>query len=231
MTVEQPMNQAIPKYKQLLIALIVNLTIAPFLEGLVGAIFASILFFYAILLVIASLTGNKVFLRAYFLLAAIAFILELSANFGWLNSSMIGLLIFAQIIYSTFLGLAISLIFREISRTSQVTLDILRGGICIYLMLGFLWSLFYGIAASIDPGAFNHSLMEKGYSQIIYFSFTTLTTLGFGDIIPVHKISQVLTTTEAIVGQLYPTIFIAILVGGYLSQNLNLSHLPPNQRK
>ena len=221
MTVEPSPSRTLPKYKQLLLALLINLTVAPFLEGFIGAIFASVLFFYAIVVVIASVTRHKLFLRGYFILAAIAFSMELIANFGWLNQSTIALLIFAQIIYSIFLGLSISLIFREISSTAEVTVDILRGGICIYLMLGFIWSLFYGIAASIDPQAFNQTLMDKGYSQIIYFSFTTLTTLGFGDIIPVHKISQVLTTTEAIVGQLYPTIFIALLVGGYLSKSLN----------
>ncbi|MEM7717215.1 MAG: potassium channel family protein [Cyanobacteria bacterium P01_A01_bin.68] len=52
----------------------------------------------------------------------------------------------------------------------------------------------------------------------MYFSFTTLTTLGYGDIIPVSPLAKMLTNLEAIIGQLYPAILIAILVGGYISQ-------------
>ncbi|MEM6521441.1 MAG: ion channel, partial [Cyanobacteria bacterium P01_C01_bin.70] len=49
-----------------------------------------------------------------------------------------------------------------------------------------------------------------------HFSFTTLTTLGYGDIIPVSEVALVLANLEAIIGQIYPAVFIAVLVGGYL---------------
>ncbi len=55
-------------------------------------------------------------------------------------------------------------------------------------------------------------------SEAVYFSFTTLTTLGYGDIIPMSSLAKMLTNFEAIIGQLYPAILISILVGSYLSQ-------------
>ena len=83
----------------------------------------------------------------------------------------------------------------------------------------FIWALLYGITASLDGKAFSQAIIaEESYSNVVYFSFTTLTTLGYGDIIPVSPLAKMLTNLEALIGQLYPAILIAILVGGYLSQ-------------
>ncbi|MEL6321430.1 MAG: potassium channel family protein, partial [Cyanobacteria bacterium J06626_14] len=66
--------------------------------------------------------------------------------------------------------------------------------------------------------AFSHTLLtESSYLNTLYFSFITLTTLGFGDIVPVNDIASVLVVLEALVGQIYPTVFIGILVSGYLA--------------
>ncbi|MEM7794527.1 MAG: potassium channel family protein, partial [Cyanobacteria bacterium P01_C01_bin.118] len=59
------------------------------------------------------------------------------------------------------------------------------------------------------------------YLRSIHFSFTTLTTLGYGDIVPLSEIAQVLTNLEAIVGQMYSSVLIAILIGSYLAQRSN----------
>ncbi|MEO0948886.1 MAG: ion channel, partial [Cyanobacteria bacterium J06641_5] len=88
--------------------------------------------------------------------------------------------------------------------------------------IGIVWALFYGIVASLDAGAFSQAIFDgsSSYSNPIYFSFATLTTLGYGDIVPVSPIARVLTSFEAIVGQMYPSILIARLVSGYVSQHL-----------
>lgn len=111
---------------------------------------------------------------------------------------------------------------REIITVTTITMDTIRGGICAYFLLAFIWALFYGMVATLNPHAFSATLIQPGsYLQPIHFSVTTLTTLGFGDIVPVSTLAIVLTDTEAIIGQLYPTVFIAILVGGYLSQKVD----------
>lgn len=211
---------SVPKYRQLLIALVANLVIAPFLSGLVGIIIAASLFFYAIFAVIKSLDLPTVFFRFYVGVALIAFVLQIAGNLGWFEFSLTPLTFFAQGIYSVYLGVAIALIFREIYTATRITVNTIQGGICIYLMLGLLWALFYGMTSTLDPDAFTQTLFVRGggYTQVTYFSFTTLTTLGYGDITPVSELAQVLTNVEAIIGQLYPSIFIALLVGGYLSQ-------------
>ncbi|MDJ0797186.1 MAG: potassium channel family protein [Calothrix sp. MO_167.B12] len=79
-----------------------------------------------------------------------------------------------------------------------------------------------GVVQYLDQNAFSQTVTPGGfYSTGIYLSFTTLTTLGYGDILPVNPFAMMLTNLEAIIGQMYPAIFIAILVGAYLSQKDN----------
>ncbi len=209
-----------PKYRQLLMALIANLVIAPLLSGLVGAMISAFLFFYAIFAVIKSFNLNKIFFRFYIGIALVALSLQIIGNLGWFDAWVTQLTFLTQAIYSAYLGVAIYLIFREIYSATRVTVNTIQGGICVYLMLGLLWALFYGMTSTLDVQAFSKTLFVQGggYTQVAYFSFSTLTTLGYGDIVPISELAQVLTNTEAIIGQLYPSIFIALLVGSYLSQ-------------
>ena len=124
-----------------------------------------------------------------------------------------------QVVYILYLGIAAYLILRNIFLAPQITIDTIRGAICVYLLIGLVWALLYGITASLDSQAFSQPIIEiESYGRAVYFSFTTLTTLGYGDIIPVSPLAKMLTNLEAMIGQLYPAILIAILVGGYLSQ-------------
>jgi hypothetical protein len=101
-----------------------------------------------------------------------------------------------------------------------VTADIIIGGISVYLLIGHLWFLFYRIVYLIDPKAFFNSIERHGLYLLIYYSFTTLTSLGYGDIVPVNRIVMLLSNIEAIVGQLFPAIFIARLVSLFSAQEL-----------
>jgi tetrahydromethanopterin S-methyltransferase subunit E len=85
-------------------------------------------------------------------------------------------------------------------------------------MVGLMWSLAYYLVALLVPGAFNIQSSpgpmhgESLQSHLFYFSFVTLTTIGYGDIVPVHPIVRMLTILEGVVGQLFPAILIARLV-------------------
>lgn len=90
-----------------------------------------------------------------------------------------------------------------------VTVDTILGGISIYFLLGYLWACMFILIESFNPQAFT----TISRIELLYFSFTTITTLGYGDITPQSELAMVLATLEAIVGQMYVTIFIARLVG------------------
>ncbi|HYZ83681.1 MAG TPA: potassium channel family protein [Bryobacteraceae bacterium] len=92
------------------------------------------------------------------------------------------------------------------------------GGIAGYLLIGMTWTFAYQLLLQQAPSAihFEPGVAESFSGQpshLIYFSFTTLTTVGFGDIHPVTPAARALTTAEALVGQLYIAILIASLVG------------------
>ncbi len=90
------------------------------------------------------------------------------------------------------------------------------GAICIYLLMGLIWALLYLFIAQTIPGAFNgleQLLWYDNFANVAYFSFVTLTTLGYGDISPAIPIARFLVYMEAIVGVFYMAILVASLIG------------------
>ena len=114
---------------------------------------------------------------------------------------------------------------RHIAKSQKVTLTIIVNSINGYLLIGILGAVLLAIAETtqrfffhIDTGAINFAGdAAAGFHDYLYFSFVTLTTLGYGDITPVSALAKSLTVVIAISGQLYLTILIALLVGKYLS--------------
>ena len=114
---------------------------------------------------------------------------------------------------------------RHIARSKQVTLTIVINSINGYLLIGVLGAVLLAMTGimqefffHINTGAINFAGdVAAGFHDYLYFSFVTLTTLGYGDITPVSAFAKSLTIAIAVVGQLYLTILIAMLVGKYLS--------------
>lgn len=129
-----------------------------------------------------------------------------------------------------FVGFVLVSIFRHILRTKSVTSDTLLGAICVYLLMCLLWTFVYALIEVMSPGSFSiegmgsetamsfEDLYDK-YMALFYYSFVTLTTLGFGDITPQTRIARSFTTLEAVAGQLYLTILVARLVGLHITQS------------
>ena len=103
-----------------------------------------------------------------------------------------------------------------------MTRDRLRGAGCAYLLMGLAWSFLYAILEVASPGAFlaGGSMLDMAKDEgshglwlLLYYSFVTMTTLGYGDMMPVSPIAQALAFLQAAVGQFYLTILVAYLVG------------------
>lgn len=207
------------KYRQLLIVLIVSFFISPFLTAKTGSILTALMLLYTIVVIVKSFALPSILVSLYLAVAVVAFGLQVAASlevFSLFNRSVA---LFAEGVFSLYLGGAAYWIGRDLFETPEVTADTVQGGISVYLLIGFVWALFYGMVATVDVQAFSQPLAFQGsYLRPLHFSFTTLTTLGYGDIVPTSEIALVLTNLEAILGQMYPAIFISILVGGYLSQ-------------
>jgi cbb3-type cytochrome oxidase subunit 3 len=119
-----------------------------------------------------------------------------------------------------FLLLATINAFRQIAVGNDISPNRIVGAVCVYLLLGVMWSIAYNVLEYLQPDSF------KGLTELvspawnpdwIYFSFVTITTLGYGDITPLTQTARSLTVAEAIVGQFYIAVLVAGLVSAYIS--------------
>ena len=121
---------------------------------------------------------------------------------------------------------------KQVLFTGDIDGNKILGAICLYLLMGLIWAVLYTLIQLTFPGSFtNISSNNEWFSlfpDFIYFSFVTITTLGFGDISPLLPISRFLVYFEAIVGQFYLAILVASLVGSHMS-NFGANHNSPQQ--
>jgi len=131
-----------------------------------------------------------------------------------------------------FIAAAIHKISKRVFNSKIVTGDTIRGAIIIYLFIGSLFSSIYILIEIISPGSFliTNSAGKPGVVSLEeisrlfgYFSFITLTTLGYGDIVPVKDLSRIMAWIEAFTGQIYLAVIIAHLVGMYIAQSMKKS--------
>jgi voltage-gated potassium channel Kch len=108
------------------------------------------------------------------------------------------------------------LVFERIFRAGHVTVHRISGAVAAYLMIGLVFAYVYDAIEVLLPGSFHFASPELRGAQLsdpmTYFSFTTLTTVGYGDITPRTPLTQSLANVESLIGQLFPTILIARLV-------------------
>jgi hypothetical protein len=116
---------------------------------------------------------------------------------------------------------ATGLFFRGVVRSRRVTRDVLAGAMASYLLLGITWAFAYTLVDQLVDGAFSVPIAgADGHPQldtVLYFSFVTLLTVGYGDIAPVHAWARLLAMLEAFTGFTFGTIVLARLVAMYLA--------------
>jgi hypothetical protein len=113
-------------------------------------------------------------------------------------------------------GLTLSaVVARAVFASGRVTYHRIIGGVLLYLTIGLTFVALFGFVVLLVPKTFNNLGSVQGnfaIGNLIYFSFVTLTTIGYGDIVPVHPYARGLANVEAIIGQLYPATLLARLV-------------------
>lgn len=119
--------------------------------------------------------------------------------------------------------LIVGAIMRLLFTPIRVTLDTISASLCVYILMVLLWAFFYSLTDLWLPGSFAYSLSDDFRLALgdrdsvfaVYFSFITITTLGYGDIVPTTQPAQMLAALEAFVGQMYVAILVARLVAVY----------------
>jgi len=113
----------------------------------------------------------------------------------------------------TSLLLLLAIILVQTFRGGPITTHRIMGGVAAYLLLGVIWAEAYTLVEIVHPGSFHGSLnVADGPRAWLYFSYITLATVGYGDVLPIHPVARSLATLEAVTGSLYLTILLARLV-------------------
>lgn len=202
----------------LFLGLMIFLGIEPFLAGgdnsgaLIQLSFTSILVFGVL-----SLASNRYVFRAGIALAVLGSLTAFS--YWWTGALWIRVVDLAAV--TVFLMLAIGVGLRVVVlEPGAVTLNRIVGALCVYLLFGLLWAVLYATVELVEPTAFAYAHGAPGdpLEQFLYYSFVTLTTLGYGDVTPVHPVARTIAYFEAVIGQLYVAVLVASLVGRYSAQ-------------
>jgi len=209
----------ISRFIFLLIFMVLMFVLRPFLESFIGIKLFMDIFFSFILISGAYAVSHK---RATFIVGLILVIPALAAT--WSNVFMdtpFPVLVGGEILEGLFFAYTSVIIVYNLFREKKVTFEVISGAICGYFLIGLTWAFVFSVLENFNPGSFQ---LPEGQgatiSHFAYYSFVTLTTLGYGDITPVTVPARSLALLEAVVGQLYIAIMIAGLVGIYISQSI-----------
>jgi len=208
---------------QLLIALALFFMWAPFVEEIKGGdLIVSILFSLVLLAGVLAVADRRRVL-------VIALVLAIPAIAGrWINHFRPDLIPPAVFLVAGLMLIAfvIANLLRFILRAPSVNTEVLCASISAYLMLGLMWTLAYWLVDQLTPGgafSFNTNAGTRSMNGFtgFYFSFITLSTVGYGDITPVSRLARWLAAMEAMTGLLDVAVLIASLVSMYSTPKSN----------
>ena len=212
-------KRARDRFAILLVSLLAVLALGPFLRGPLGHFLVEVYFTVVLLSALFSMREERLLFRIGIFTGAPAMLMM------WFGEQMQvpSKFAVAAILTALFLGVMTVGLVRRAMAPGRVTMSRVLASLCAYLMIGLVWAEVYAAVAALSPGAFN---VPQDWPQVdsgelvtmaIYFSYVTLTTLGYGDITPATEITRSLAVTEAIVGQLYLTVMVARLVGLFVA--------------
>jgi hypothetical protein len=206
---------------RLLLSLLIYLLSVPFLQPFgIGKIIATVFFLSIFFVSIYAIGHNRRWFIVAVIMSAIIVCLKVVAF-----TTMTG--VFSEITASIvsavcFITITIAILIRTLE-DKEISINDIYGAICSYLLIGIAWAYLFLTVALLDPQAFHIPQIGMDATHkiphLIYFSFITLTSTGFGDIYPVNMLAETLTYLEAIVGQIYLIAIIGWMVGIYASRS------------
>lgn len=193
----------------LLLLLVFIFGLVPILSlGKGGQIFIRIIYSIMLLAGIASVAKQNKYLIP---VSIFAFLSLFVSWYSDIESSRAALIAndFSAIIFNLILAVVILI---KTFRPGEITFHRIEGSIIAYLLVGLIFAfIFHVITLFAGTSTFNN-IHGTGLREFLYYSFVSLTTMGYGDVTPVHPLARSLATLEGLIGQLYPAILIARLV-------------------
>jgi hypothetical protein len=121
-----------------------------------------------------------------------------------------------------FFAFTIIIILSTLFREVEITLDVIYGAVAVFLLMALMWTFIFDVIEYLHPGSFliTESLRQDNRTHFMYYSFVTITTVGYGDILPVSLTARAFSIVEMVVGQIYLIVLIARLVGINIAQSM-----------
>ena len=221
-------------FKNLLVWFFVYLVIGPFLEDLPYANRALNLVLAIVLIsALRTMSGGS---RRLLVAATGLLVVELVLEGLQFTGVFVPRLDLAALVLAGFLMLLVYSFSKRLFQVSKVDTNVICAALCLYLVIGLLWGAFYTVLESVAPGSFAGKLLSDSGSpqettdHLQYFSFVTLSTLGYGDITPQTRGAAALCQAEAILGQFLTVVLVARLVGIQVAQEASKSdNADPNK--
>jgi voltage-gated potassium channel Kch len=171
-----------------------------------------------LLLSLFSLRTERVWGKGFLLIVGVmvaVVVVRGTTNLAYFEYFYLGLLLI-------FLLGAAWLVGSQVLLTGKVDANIIVGSVALYFLIGMIWSIFYTVLLEISPHALkgvDPGMWYDNYPTATYFSFVTLTTLGYGDISPATPIAEVIVILEAVTGMFYLAVIVASLIGAMRNKN------------
>jgi hypothetical protein len=205
------------RFFPVLIAMLVYWGVAPLLKNFVGIRMVSDVFFSAALISAVYAVAQVRLQWIVATILAVPMIVSVWLLHFWAQPV---LELVGSIFEVFFFAYTAATILSAVLRASDVSREVIAAAVVVYMFLGMFWAGLYSTLELLFPGSFTVPAGSTGpVSQpFVYFSFTTLTTLGYGDITPVSGAARAFATLEALLGQIYLAVLIARLVGIHASR-------------
>jgi hypothetical protein len=210
------------RFRLLLATLLLDMLLSPFVEGRpAGRLLFNILTTIVLFSALYSLSDNK----RRFLYGLALWIPAVAGTWTgffagrsstWTNAPVLAMFFMAYVAFR---------LLSHVLRSKTVTSEVISAALCAYLSIGIIWSYLHFALEALQPGSYQGLSETTDYAQgrgssFLYFSFVTLTTLGYGDVTPVTAAAGSLSYVEALMGQLYLAVLIARLVGLHIAHGM-----------
>lgn len=205
------------RFLTLLILILLTIGLTPFLDNFIQTRILMDVFLTAVFLAIIFAIRSK---RSHLIIASILVLPLLVSTWSLYFHDLHEIDLLTRIFGALFFGYTVILILQIVFRSTEVTRETIFAAVVAYLLIALMWAFFYMILELMVPGSFYFPEESRRLEtmQFEYFSFVTITTLGYGDVLPLSNRASALAFLEALIGQIYLVVVVAWLVGMFVSR-------------
>ena len=201
----------------LLVLILSTIVLTPFLDHFIETRILMDIFLTTIFFAIIFAIRSK---RSHVIVAAILVLPLIVSTWSIYFVEFTQMSLLTRIFGVLFFGYAVIIILQMIAGSTDITRETIFAAVVAYLLIALMWAFAYMILELLIPGSFSQpgESIRLETMRFEYFSFITITTLGYGDIAPLTNRASALALLEALVGQIYLVVLVAWLVGMYVSR-------------